>query len=250
MYRIERGEAPLRKHEVETMCRLYEVRQATTDVLIGLAAEAKSKGWWHSYGDAVPAWFELFVSMEAAATSLRQYEANLISGLLQIPEYADAAVRIEPHLSDAEVERRVALRLERQKILTRRAPRPPVLDVIIAEQVLRQSIKNRDAWQRQLAHLSNVARPPMLSVRVLPASVGPHAASVAGTFTLLDFDRDAKPAEPTTVYCENVTGALYLEKPAETQAYEKIWAALCEAALSVEQTQDLITQLIKETFDD
>src|SRR5688572_2252912 len=90
MYRIEGGQTPVRKHDVIAMCSVYGARTELTEALVALAVESKSRGWWHAYGDAVPAWFELYVGLEAAASRLRQYESGLIPGLLQTRDYAAA----------------------------------------------------------------------------------------------------------------------------------------------------------------
>jgi transcriptional regulator with XRE-family HTH domain len=93
MYRIENGEVPVRKHDVIAMCGVYSAPRHITEVVIGLAAESKAKGWWHAYGDVVPAWFELYVGMEQAASRLRSYAPGVIPGLLQTREYAEAVFR-------------------------------------------------------------------------------------------------------------------------------------------------------------
>lgn len=83
LYRMENGEAPVRLIEAEKLCSLYRVTPELTEVIIALSGETKAKGWWHAYGDAVPTWFELYVGMEGAASRLRQFEPQLIPGLLQ-----------------------------------------------------------------------------------------------------------------------------------------------------------------------
>lgn len=251
MYRIEAGQTSVRSHDAVAMCELYGVRGELREVLVGLARESKAKGWWQSYGDVVPSWFELYVSMEAAASHLRQYMPALIPGLLQTPEYAAAIFRLRPGATEAEVARDVAVRMERHNLLTRRRPEPPKLDVLIDEAVLRRPIGDVEAWRAQLAHLANAVRPGQLSVRVLPSVLGPHPALVAGAFVILEFPRvGAREAEPTTVYFEGLTGALYLDKPAEVQTYADTWQTLEGLALDVKQTQDLLAEIIKETFDD
>jgi transcriptional regulator with XRE-family HTH domain len=80
MYRIENGEVAVRKHDVIAMCGIYGATDSIKEVLIGLAAESKAKGWWHAYGDVVPGWFELYVGMESAASRLRHYATGVIPG--------------------------------------------------------------------------------------------------------------------------------------------------------------------------
>jgi transcriptional regulator with XRE-family HTH domain len=249
MYRIEGGESPLRKIDVEAMCRMYRASEEITEVLIGLSRESKAKGWWHSYGDVVPAWFELYVGMEQAARQLRVYATSLIPGLLQTREYADWVYRNASGASDQEtIESGVAVRLQRQSLLNRRQPKPPILDVIIDESVLRRTIGNTFDMQKQLAHLVNVSARSAIGVRVLPLAAGAHVASTASSFTILDFPAvgTASP-EPTTIYSENLTGALYLDKRREVEAYRKVWTELEDKALDRATSDDLIGAIIKES---
>ena len=251
MYRIENGEVPVRKHDVIAMCTVYEASSEMTEVLIGLAQESKSKGWWHAYGDVVPAWFELYVGMEQAAGRLRSFAPSVIPGLLQTREYAEGVFRGWIGDDEGAVENAVAVRLERQSLLSRNRPAAPRLDVILDEGVLRRSIGDRFGMQKQLAHLVNVSTRPNISVRVIPFTAGPHRAASSGQFTILEFPPvgSASP-EPTTIYCESLTGALYLDKLNEVEAYESVWVALEAIALSQSDSDDLIGAILKESEND
>ncbi|MFC6018670.1 helix-turn-helix domain-containing protein [Plantactinospora solaniradicis] len=251
MYRIERGESTLRSHDVEAMCQLYGVSSSMTDVLLSLARQSKATGWWHAYGEVIPSWFELYVGMEAAASRIRQYESFVIPGLLQTPEYAATVLGSAPGTREQEVAAKVAFRLERQRILTRRRPKAPDLEVIVEESVLRRPIPQHDAWLAQLAHVANANRLPSVTVRVLPSGAGPDWASAANPFNIFDFPAvGTRPADPTTIHSENVTGAIYLEKPAEVAAYDEVWRRLDELALSQEDSEDLLAAIIREGVDD
>ncbi len=248
MYRIENGEVALRKHDVLAMCSFYGAGAQITEVLVGLARESKAKGWWHAYGDVVPGWFELYVGMETAAERLRHYAPSVIPGLLQNPEYAEWVFRQRADLDDAGVRNAVAVRLERQELLRRASPPPPRLDVLVDEGVLRRTIADTLGMQKQLAHLVNICQRPGVSVRVIPFEAGPHTASSAGSFTILDFPTvGAAAPEPTTIYCENLTGALYLDKPREVETYSGVWAELEQVALGRRASEDLIGTIIKES---
>ncbi|GII24149.1 helix-turn-helix domain-containing protein [Planosporangium mesophilum] len=251
MYRIEGGQTAVRSHDVVAMCALYGVSNEMTEVLVGLAKESKAKGWWHARGDAVPAHLHLYFGLEAAASRMRQYQAVLVPGLLQTQEYAEAVFRTRLGTTEEEVAQRVAVRSERQRLLARRRPKAPELRTIVDEAVLRRPIADRAAMQRQLAHLVDVSQKPGISVRVLPLEVGPHPASAAADFTILEFPRVGnRPPEPTTVYSENLTGSHYLDKPGEVAAFEEVWQALDSLALDTRESEDLIGTIIKETGDD
>ncbi|MBQ0892387.1 helix-turn-helix domain-containing protein [Micromonospora sp. U56] len=250
IWRIESGLGPVRVLDVKAMCELYHVSPEMTEAMRGLAAETKSKGWWHAYGDAVPNWFELYVGLESAAAHLRQYEESLIPGLLQTRQYALGLARLDrPSVSEDERERAVAVRLQRQGLLTRRLPQPPQLDAILSEAVLRRSVGGRGVMIGQLTRLLEAAELPNVAVRVLPFATGPHSGAVAGSFVILDFPATkggrAAP-EPPVAYSESLTGALYLDKPDELAAYRAAWKSLDALALDEAQSTDMIKTIIGE----
>ncbi|WP_407664828.1 Scr1 family TA system antitoxin-like transcriptional regulator [Micromonospora tarensis] len=92
---------------------------------------------------------------------------------------------------------------------------------------------------------------PTVSLRVLPLAAGPPLASETGTFVLLDFPQAFGRAstEPTTVYLENITGALYLDKPTEVAAFEHVWSDLEALASGEAESEKLITSIIEEHHD-
>jgi transcriptional regulator with XRE-family HTH domain len=250
MYRIEAGQVSLRTHDVMAMCALYQAQPDLTEVLVGLAKESKSKGWWVARGVTLPSWFELYIGLESAANRLRNFEAMVIPGLLQTPEYAEAVFRTRAGITEPEVAQAVAIRMERAQLLQRVRPKAPLLEVIVDEAVLRRPISDRAAMQRQLAHLVNIAVRPDICVRVLPLSVGPHRASGAGSFLIFDFPGlNGREPEPTTVYSENITGTIYLDKPAEVATYSDTWDELGRLALDQRESDDLIGTIIKESDD-
>jgi len=247
-YRLERGEAPLRLIDAKAVCELLGADPDWTDVVLFLARESKAQGWWQAYGSAVPEWFDLYLGMEAAAERLRQYEPMLIPGLLQQASYAEAIYRTRPGVTDDHVRRAVDVRMKRQDLLSRKRPDPPMLDVIVDEAVLRRRIPDAVAWRAQLAHLLDVSQRKRFSLRVVPATTGPHRVFIAGAFVILDFPPipRVKRKEPTTVYSESLTGALYLELEEEVAQYEQAWSQLETIALDTPQSRDLINKIIEE----
>ncbi|MFY1687906.1 helix-turn-helix domain-containing protein [Plantactinospora sp. WMMB782] len=248
MYRIESGGTSVRKADVLAMCTTYGVSNEMTEALIGLATQTKAAGWWHSYGDAIPSWFELYVGLEAAASRLRHWEPFTVPGLLQTREYATHLLRSQPDLPDVEVERRVEVRLERQQILRRKKPAPPRLEVIVDEVTLR---RRAPGMAGQLAHLQSVASSEIATIRVLPLTAQPNWALTGGNFIILDFPSTGLRApEPTTIYSESLTGAIYLDRPIEIAAYARAWRMLELSSLDPSQSADLIARIAKESSDD
>src|SRR2546423_5038963 len=112
--RIELGGNAIREIDVLDLLTYYGVGAVEREQLLSLAEQANRPGWWHRYNDILPDWFQSYVGMEEAATSIRIYEPQFIPGLLQTHEYA-AAVLAVGDIPVSEAERHVILRKERQR---------------------------------------------------------------------------------------------------------------------------------------
>lgn len=248
IWRVETGATSMRSPDVEAMCRVYRASPEITEALAGLAKETRARGWWHSYGDAIPDWFELYVGLEAAATRLRTYEPQLVPGLLQTKTYATRIFEVgRRYNTPEEIDRGVAVRLERQALLTRILPSAPRVEFVLDETTLRRSIGRGMA--AQLQHIDEAGELPNVTVRVLPFSAGIHGAELNGAgFTILEFpvEGDGK-GEPPVVYSDGLTGALYLEKPHEIARYEQVWTDIGASCLSEAESRKLISSITKES---
>ncbi|MEV5821588.1 helix-turn-helix transcriptional regulator [Micromonospora harpali] len=245
LWRIERGLTSAKTPDVRMLCELYQATPDQARVLLGLAEVSRAEGWWHAHGSSVPSWFSLYVGLENAASSIRHYNAELVPGLLQTPGYATALFQHNrPELGEEERKKAVGFRLQRQGLLARRLPPAPELTVILSEAVLRRPVPGRSVMADQLRHLLAVGERHNITVRVLPL------AAEAGTFVLLDFPLSAlgAPTEPPTVYVEGLTGALYLDQPAEIAAYERVWQGLESLALGEGQSAELIDAIRGECY--
>ncbi|QOC90530.1 helix-turn-helix domain-containing protein [Micromonospora craniellae] len=252
IWRIEKGLVPVRLVDARAMCDLYRVPEEMAAIVAGLAKETRAKGWWHAYGDVVPSWFSLYVGLESAASLIRRYDSELIPGLLQTRAYASELFRRKnPTMTAEEREKLVAVRLQRQSILVRRLPVAPTLKVVLSEAVLRRSLPDRREMVEQLRHLLDVAALPNVSLRVLPLAAGPPLASETGTFVVLGFPQGLGRAstEPTTVYLENITGALYLDRPVEVAAFAHVWNDLESLAPDEAESEKMINMIIEEHHD-
>lgn len=242
LWRIESGQVAVRALDVEQMCRLYGATADMTKALMALARETKAKGWWQTYGDVVPEWFDLFVGLEAAANRVSEYEHSLIPGLFHTEAYAQTLIKEEhPEESDEEVARRLSLRLGRQAIL-RRPIDPPVVRVALREAILRSPVGGPSIMAGQLAHLARLSELRNVSLRIIPADIGYHPGLSTGAFTILRFPLNGGgvETEPPTIYQEMYTGALYLDKPAEVERFDAAFEAIWDTALDERSSRDLI----------
>ena len=118
--RMEKAEVGLKLRMLKSCCRPYGVEQDEVESFLALVEEAEQAGWWHWFRDVLPDWFSLYVSLEGAASRIRAYEPYFVPGLLQTEDYARELLRIGfPQGTEREIDRRVALRMERQELLSR-----------------------------------------------------------------------------------------------------------------------------------
>jgi len=238
--RLETGKVSFKERDVADLLTFYGVLdEKERDQVLDLVREANTLGWWHSFGEVLPPWFEAFVGLESAAAVVRTYEVQFIPGLLQCPEYVSAVVSANRTLTTAELERRVELRMRRQETLQRE--NGPVLWVVLDEAALRRPMGGPDVMRTQIRYLIEQAARPNVTIQLLPYSVGAHAAE-GGAFTLLRF---AEADLPDVVYLEHLTGAQYIEKAEDVEHYARAMDRISVDALHPDATVTALEQLIK-----
>ena len=240
--RIETGKAPTKSVYLSHLLEMYQVTDAAQrQVLVDMAREGHRKGWWAAYDDVLPSGLGVYVGLEAEASGLRSYEIGVVHGLLQTTDYARAVLRASaPRHTADQIERLVALRMERQ----RRLEDDPPLDlwVIHDEAVIRRAVGGAAVMRRQLAHLLAAAGLPGVTLQVLPFDSGAHAGH-DGPFSIVEF-RDRSDSE--VVYVESAAGPLYLEKERDVRANAEVFDRLRAAALPPDPSLDLISTAAQE----
>lgn len=240
--RMELGRVSFKERDVADLLTLYGVKdEQERAALLSLARQANTTGWWHRYSDLVPSWFQAYVGLEAAASLIRTYEIQFIPGLLQTREYARAVILLRYASASAEeIERRVNLRLARQRLLTR--PGPPRFWAVVDEAALRRPIGGPDVMRAQLKALAEVTRLPNVNIQVVRFRAGGHSAS-GGPFAILRFPH---PSLPDIVYIEQINSALYLEKHEDVTDYAVAMDRLCLEADPPAQTAEILHRAIRD----
>jgi len=142
--RYELAQGGVRPADVDKLLKIYEVRGSQREQLLALAEEATHKGWWEVYSDVLTKEHLEFIGLEAEATSVLQWQVNIVPGLLQTKQYAwqvfagQREVAITP---PTVIERRVETRLIRQQRLTN--DEPLELMAILDESVLHRRFGDR-----------------------------------------------------------------------------------------------------------
>jgi transcriptional regulator with XRE-family HTH domain len=241
--RLERGRTTARQRDVADLLTLYGVTdEAERDKLLELTREASVPGWWQQYNDILPRWLELYIGLEKAASIIRSYEMQFIHGLLQTEDYARAVILISNASAPTEeVERRVSLRMQRQRLLTQ--PDAPDFWAVLDEAALRRPPDGRAVTRAQLEHLLDITDLPNVTLQIIPFKAGPHPAA-GGPFTILRFP---EPDLPDVVYLEQLSSAQYLDQPDDVMTYLTVMNQLCVQAANGSASRDLLRALLKET---
>ncbi|OIK24337.1 helix-turn-helix domain-containing protein [Streptomyces malaysiense] len=241
--RLENGRRSISQRDVRDLCGVYEVEdQRVVDSLMEMARDSRQQGWWHTFGD-IP--YSVYIGLETDAESLRVYEPQIVTGLLQTPAYAEALVRgALPETSAAEIEKRVGVRMRRQERITTENE-PLRLWIVLDEAALHRVVGGKHVMREQLEHLLKLSELPHVTVQVMPFEVGAHPG-LNGQYAILEF---ADAADSSVVYLEGVTSDLYLEKAQDVQKYAVMYEHLRAQSLSVEASRQLIDETARRYTD-
>ena len=240
--RMENGQVRFKERDVTDLLTLYGITDARTrDGLVALAKQANTPGWWARYGDILADWFELYLGLEMAASVIRTFELQFVHGLFQTEDYA-RAVTVLGHTAAPkdEIERRVNIRLKRQDLLT--GAKPPQVWSVIDEGALRRPVGGPVVMRGQLEHLIAVSALRQVTIQVVPFARGGHAAA-GGSFTILRF---GDPDVPDVVYLEQLTSALYLDKPEIVESYPMVMERVCMQAATPAASASIIKEILRQ----
>jgi transcriptional regulator with XRE-family HTH domain len=235
--RIELGRNAVREVDIADLLSLYGITDITErEQLLSLASQANQPGWWHRYQDILPGWFQAYIGLEESAESIRSYDAQFIPGLLQTEDYAAAVIALG-EFSLEETERLVYLRKERQRRFSSGGLR---LWAIIDESALRRPVGTTSLMRAQLTHLLDSSDLPGFTLQIAPL---PASAYAPGSFSILRF---AVPDLPDVVYLEQLTSAMYLDKPSDVDRYVTAMDKLSAASAPPDQSRQIIRAMLED----
>jgi transcriptional regulator with XRE-family HTH domain len=242
MSRLELGRVSFKDRDIRDLLMLYGVEDPDErEALLSLAKDANRPAWWQRYSDILPTWFQTYVGLEETATLIRTYEGHLVPGLLQTEDYARAVIFAGlPGEPDAEVERWLRLRMDRQGLLS--GLDPPRLWAVVDEAALRRPVGGPEVMRAQLEYLINATKQPNVTLQVIPFRAGAHAA-LGQPFVILRF---ADPDLPDMVYLEQFTSGLWLDKPDEVDPYAQVMDRLAVQAEDPNDTGEILGSVLKD----
>lgn len=232
--RMENGFRSGTLRDVRDLCEFYGLSGDRRDHLMELAQQSKQHGWWQGYDYP----FSTYIGLEQDAASIRSFECVVVPGLLQTADYAYAVVNAagQGRLSSEAIDRRVQIRLTRQRVLTR--SNPPEFWAVIDEAVLHRLVGGPIVMAAQLDQIIEFSRLENVNVAVIPSGAGYHPG-MSGSFTMLEFDGGL----PGIVSIEGMFGVAHVEKPSEVDRYNEAFRELRAIALDQENSGKKIMRI-------
>jgi transcriptional regulator with XRE-family HTH domain len=236
---MENGRNVPSKPDLTVMIALYRGSPEVHETLEELRKAATRRGWWSSY--RLPSWLHNYVGMEADAAMIRNFELELIPGMLQIKQYARDIHTLGTRrvLDPKDVERLVEARLKRQELLN--GDRPVAYQAIISEGALHR-LKGKEYASAQCDHLLRMSRRSNVIIAVLPFSASLHL-SMAGGFVLLSFPPGVS---APVAYYEHVTGGQLEHDSAVVTRLSEVFNELMAHAMSTDESTAFIERWLRE----
>ncbi|GAA2714797.1 helix-turn-helix domain-containing protein [Actinoplanes palleronii] len=233
--RIELGQSGLRSIDLTLLLRAYNVPDDVAVSMRELAKAGRQRGRWSNYREQLPSWFRTFVDLESDAAEIRQYQTEIIPGVLQTEAYVRAILTNGWSPDEAALAQQVDIRLKRQTILDGDVE----LAFVLSESVLRRMVGGPATMRAQMSHLVELSRRPAVTIQVLPFNAQTYVAP-SFNFVILRFGPDST---TDVIYTESFTDADYLDRPDQVRAYTKLWDDLRAAAIGPAESRALIEQL-------
>ncbi len=232
--------------ELTQLLDRYGVTGERQSELGTLAAEAARRGWWEDYADLLPAELVALIGMETEAQSALVWLLEVVPGLLQTEKYAREVNRgygDMTRLTPRQMDRRVQVRLARQRILYRDPPFQ--YSVVLDESALIRRIGSNAVMREQLDRLIQLADLPAVTLRVKP--LDSLYEIVTSSFVLLHFGELYATRLPDVVYVEGMTSNQF-EDEAATFRYQLAFDSLRRSALNPQASLERIADIARQTW--
>jgi transcriptional regulator with XRE-family HTH domain len=243
LIRIENGSVGISTNDLRAILQYYKITDSDRIAeLIAMARVARERSWWSEYREVASRPVLQVIEYEAAAIISRNFQPQVVPGLLQTEEYARAVLgQLNPQSSQEQIESLVNIRMRRQELLDRADP--PLQFFIMDEAVVRRLVGGKAVMLRQLRRLIEVSAKPNVTVEVVPFSAGFHPGTL-GPFVIYEFP-DA--ADDDTVYLENQQGEfINRDNPEEILAYRERFEQLRELSLGPKGSKSYLEKLADE----
>ncbi|MFJ9543002.1 Scr1 family TA system antitoxin-like transcriptional regulator [Streptomyces sp. NPDC101225] len=177
--RIENGKIGVSVTDTMALASRYSIAAEEQQELVDLARAARQPSWYAPYKEVMTPALEAYIAYEESATIVRNYERNVVPGLLQTEEYARALLQSLQEDDNADttgtsqrhLELRVDLRMKRQKALESQDAQ---FFFILDEAVLRRVVGSETVMRQQHETLLRLSGLPNVTILYVPFTAGPY----------------------------------------------------------------------------
>jgi len=242
--RVETGQYQIRPDEVSTLLHLFGVTDTATIDEVTRVINSGQRSWWAAYADILPQTYADIIALESEAVLLRAYFPQLIPALLQTPAYAHALISSSPRAATQRTATAlVQVRQARKEILAR--PNPTELRTVIDESALYpRTGAASDLMRDQLLSLLDMSERSNITLRIMPLDAPLHSG-LTSNMTIMTFRHPWS----ALAMVDHTRGGVFMEEPEDVTAFTEVFDAVYEAALSTDQSRDVIKQYLKGTPD-
>ncbi|MCP3820808.1 helix-turn-helix transcriptional regulator [Streptomyces sp. A3M-1-3] len=235
--------APLVRYSPQTVASIEQGRRLPPKDFVERAEEsldgfgALRAGARHlTRRPGLASWFRQWAGLEEQAVSLCTYECRVVPGLLQTEAYARAVtLSVPPPPDEEQVQQRVAARLARQELLTRR---PPIAFSFIVEQaLLERQTGGLDVTGELIDHLLRWAEHWNVELQLMPLRQPDHAG-LDGPMMLLE-----TPENRWLGYTEGQESGQLISDPKQVSVLLQRYAKLRSQALTPADSVSLLERM-------
>jgi Domain of unknown function (DUF5753) len=147
-----------------------------------------------------------------------------------------------PNSTEADIDDLVPGRMQRQAVLTREEPPPPLRWVLPGGGVLHRPVAPPSVMHDQLFYLNESSRLPNVTINVVPYAAGGHSG-LLGAFIIAELG-----GSPRIVFVEDVSGGRVTEDPSVVSEVGLRFDALRSETLPTGASRDLIAKVATEKW--
>ncbi|MGK8522031.1 helix-turn-helix domain-containing protein [Nocardia asteroides] len=227
--RLEHGKIKPSSDDVRAYCRHCGGKEQLADLLATLHnIDTAYLEYRRLLGAGVKRGQQLYAELEAEATFVRNYDPQIVPGLLQTADYAEAKLRsvIDFYRLPNDIDAGVAKRMERQQILYKRDHR---FHFIISERSLYTTVGGDAVMIGQLDRLHSITGMSRVTLGIVPLMA--PAVVVLENFTMFD---------NRMVKVEGHTAEITIAQPREIALYGRAFDLLARQSVTGEKARNLI----------
>ncbi|MFE7234464.1 helix-turn-helix domain-containing protein [Streptomyces sp. NPDC001231] len=181
-------------------------------------------------------WFRQWAGIEEEAISLYAYECRAVPGLLQPEGYIRAVFdRRLPPVSEEQIEREVAARLDRQQLISTR--QNTAFSFVIEQSILVRRMGGCDVTRQVIDHLLEMGTRRNVEIQVMPSLQEDHCG-IDGQMYLAE-----TPTHQWVGYTEGQRSSTLISAPKDVSVLLQRYGKLRSQALDCRATVKLLEQM-------